>query len=540
MRGVSGRRWELLYLEKKPPGKLVERFGKVLAHLLVNRGLDRELELLLEPSLSKLPSLRRVAGLEEAVGRILDHVRKKKRIILYGDYDVDGITGTAILYKTLKLLGARVYPVLPTRLTGYGLNPELMGVFEKYGEVLITVDNGTSAVREIESSGMDVIVVDHHNVPQEIPRRGVVVNPKLSSDTSLRDLSSSALAFFMAALLLKSAGLDEDPRLYLDLVALGLLADAMPLNYVNRILTLKGMALLGSVLRGEVKKPGLKALMEVAGIREEVRSRDISFSLAPMINAPGRVYRPRVALDLLLEEKEERAFRLARRLEQYNEKRRRLTRKITREARKKVREEPFVLVWSEDWHPGVLGIVAGKLSGELGKPVGVFSVSGDRAVGSLRSCEGIDIYEKVSSLSELFLKWGGHSRAMGLTIETGKLPLLREKLNELFSDTGRRELTFRVDFALNPEELSPELLDKLKLLEPYGEGNPYPLFMGKARSVKKVSRYGLEVNGKLFLCWDEELMRALTPGKRFLYSVAGRELYLEDVENGSAQNPRTL
>jgi len=534
MRGISGRRWELLYLTRKPPAELEKRFGSVLAHLLVNRGLDKELDFLLEPSLSKLPSLKSIRGLGEAVERILHHVKKKRRIILYGDYDVDGITGTAILYKTLKLLGAKVYPVLPTRLTGYGLSEELIRVFEKYGEVLITVDNGTSAVKEIENSRMDIIVVDHHNVPEVIPKKGVIVNPKLSPDSPFRELSSSALAFFMSAFLLKESGVGEDPRLYLDLVALGLLADAMPINYVNRILTIKGLTLLGNILRGKVKKAGIGALMEVAGIREEVGSRDISFSLVPMLNAPGRIYKPSVALKLLLEESEDKARKLAKKLERFNEKRRELTKRVIQEARSKVcLGDSFVLVWSKNWHPGILGIVAGRLSGELGKPVGVFTVSGKKAVGSLRSGEEVDIYDKVSKLSDMFLKWGGHSKAMGLTLEAEKLPLLKEKLNELFSEVSGKEPVYKVDLKLNPEELTEGLLRELKFLEPYGEGNPYPLFMGEVKEAKRVSRWKVEINGKVFSCWDEELIRAVKPGKRFLYTVAGRELYLEDLENGS-------
>ncbi len=536
MRGVSGKRWILLYTEVKPREDTVQRFGRVFAQILANRGFEDSVELLLEPKLSRIPGYSQISGIEEAVDRIKKAIKKGEKIILFGDYDVDGITGTSILYSVLKRAGAKVYPILPNRQTGYGLNRELISVFERYGELLITVDNGTSAVEEIDSSRIDTVVLDHHNVPEKIPKKAILINPRFRSENKLlEDLSSSALSFYLAGALVRELGLEVDIREYLDLVALGLLADCMPLNPLNRILSVKGIELMNYILEGRVKKPGVKALLETSGVKR-ITSKTVYFDLAPRLNAPGRISKPDVALKLLIEKDERKAKNLAEKLDSLNRIRRILTKKTFEEVKKKAqreRDKSFIVVWDRDWHPGILGIVAGRLAGELGKPVGVFSLGKRKAVGSLRSSEDINIYKEVSKLSDMFLKWGGHDKAMGVTLPSEKLEEFREKVNELFTEVSKEEPVIPVDLELNPEELNSALLKQLSKLEPYGEGNPYPVFMGKVKSFRRLSRYEVEVNGVRFTVWDEELVKALGEGKRFLYSFTGEELLLEDVENGS-------
>ncbi|NPA33183.1 MAG: single-stranded-DNA-specific exonuclease RecJ, partial [Aquificae bacterium] len=421
MRGVTNRRWRLLYKERSVPPELEKVYGHLIARLLVNRGVERYAEAFLNPSLKNLPSPDCIDGLTSALERILDAVKKQKRIIVYGDYDVDGISATSILYKTLKKLGAKVYPVLPDRRTGYGLSLQLMSVFEKYGELLITVDNGTSAVREIDSSNLPTIVIDHHNVPTQTPKKAILVNPKAGAkEEALKALSSSALSYFLAKMLIQETNAEQDPDEFLDLVALGTLADYMPINLVNRILTVSGLEMLTKVARGELRKPGVRELLKSAlGEDDEITSRDIYFSVAPRLNSAGRISKPRIALKLLLEEDEKVAKSLAEQLEELNKRRKRLTRQTYKEALKKAQaleEDNFIVVWDENWHPGILGIVAGRLAGELGKPVAVFSKGKNRATGSIRSSDDVDVYSKVSKLSGMFVKWGGHDKAMGVTL----------------------------------------------------------------------------------------------------------------------------
>jgi len=538
MKGVRGRRWLLLYRENEPPTHLVSKYGKVLAQLITNRGYAEEAEKFLNPKLSYIPTYRELEGIEEAVERIKEAVLKKKRIIIYGDYDVDGVTGTAILYKILKFLGAKVYPVLPNRQTGYGLNLELMKIFEKYGDFLITVDNGTSAVEEIDKSSLETVVIDHHNVPPKVPQKALIVNPKVGAKReSLKALSSSALSFYLAGALIREFNADEDPRNFLDLVALGLLADYMPVNPVTRILAVKGMYLLEKVAQGRVKKPGIKALLEIASLREGITSRDVYFSLAPRINAAGRISKPKFALDLLLEEDERRARELAQKLEEINKKRKVLTGLMYREAKRKAVEEAeakrnFLVVWDENWHPGVLGIVAGRLAGEFNKPVAVFAKGRKKAVGSVRSIESIDVYDKVSTLSDMFLKWGGHDKAMGLTLPSSRLEEFKEKVNVLFEEVKEKELFIPVDMELEPGSLTERELKSISSLEPFGEGNPHPTFLTKVKEVKPVDSFRVLINGVEMECWEEELLQHLRPGKRILYRVDGGKFFLEDVENG--------
>ncbi|GAB6066436.1 single-stranded-DNA-specific exonuclease RecJ [Aquifex pyrophilus] len=535
MRGVSGRKWELLYEHVKPPEELERKYGKILAQLLANRGFEKEAELILEPKLSSIPSLKELGGVEEAVERILRAVKKKERIIIYGDYDVDGITGTAILYKILKKVGAKVIPVLPDRNTGYGLNENLMKVFERYGNLLITVDNGTSAVREIDRSSIDTIVVDHHNIPDEIPKKAILINPKLGASEGLKYLSSSAVVFFLAAGLIRELNIDEDPRSFLDLVALGLLADYMPLKRVNRILSYKGLKLLEFVARGKVNKAGVRALLEIAlRGRENISSKDVYFSLAPRLNAAGRISKPDIALNLLVEEDERKARSLALQLDQINKKRQYLTRITYAEALEKAekhKEDSFIVVWDENWHPGILGIVAGRLSHHFGKPVAVFSKGRNKSVGSIRSTEEIEVYDRVKTLSHMFLKWGGHDKAMGLTLPTQRLEEFREKVNALFREVERAQLITPVDMELSPEKINEETLKAIRKLEPFGEGNPEPIFITTVKKVE-LSPKGLLINGVRFSFHEKELLPYLKKGKRILYKLQNGMPVLEDIENG--------
>jgi len=536
MRGVSGKKWYLLYKEKQPSRELINKYGKLLAQLLVNRGFDKDAEIILDPKLSYIPTYRELAGLEEALERIVEAVKKKKRIIIYGDYDVDGITGTSILYKTLKKIGAKVYPILPNRQIGYGLNVQLMKIFENYGDFLITVDNGTSAVNEIDNSKLDTVVIDHHNVPKEIPKKAILVNPKIGSSVeSLKSLSSSALTFYLACAIIREFNLEEDPRTYLDLVALGLLADYMPLNVVNRIFAVKGLNLLEHIAKGNIKKAGVKALLDIASLKGKITSKDVYFSIAPRLNSAGRISKAYLALKLLLEEDENKAKRLAYGLNELNKRRQVLTKLTYEEARRKAesqKDKNFIVVWDENWHPGILGIVAGRLAGELGKPVAVFAKGNKKATGSVRSVEDVEIYSKISLLSSMFIKWGGHDKAMGLTLPSTRLEEFREKVNLLFEETQRLEISIPVDMELEPSEINEEVLSQISRLEPFGEGNPYPVFLTTVKNYRINSQGKVVINGAELTCWNNELIKHIEVGKRILYSIEGKSLVLVDVEYG--------
>ncbi len=540
MKGVSGKEWILLSERIKPSPDTVRLYGEFLAQLIANRGFEDEHEKLFDLKLKHLLPYRLLPNAEEGIGRILDAVRKGERIILFGDYDVDGITGTAILYEILKEAGARVVAVLPSRSTGYGLSRELVSLFSRYGDLLITVDNGTSAVREIDGSGMDVVVIDHHNVPEEIPRSAVLINPRLSEEAGdLKEISSSAMCFYIGAVLSRELGLERDVRELLGLVALGTVGDVMPMNRTNRILVSKGIAVLEGILAGRLDGAGLKALLRTAGVEGPITSKDLAYSLAPRINAPGRVGDPKLALKLITEKDEYRALQLARKVEALNLKRRVITDRVYKEAyRKALRfgEGSFISLWDREWHVGVLGIVAGRLSSELGRPVAVFSKGENHSVGSVRSVEGVDVYEGLRRLSHMFVKWGGHPQAAGLTLESSLLEEFSERAEEIFSHLPRKLPPLYVDMEFSPRSVGREHLEALRKLEPYGERNPVPTFLSEKLRVESVRvRYGrarVRLSGVEMVCWDGRIYERLKVGdsKRVVFSILGGEFNLIDAE----------
>ena len=542
MKGISGKEWQVLSHSIEPPPELVDIYGRLLAQLIVNRGYEDSHEELFELKLKYLLPYNLLPNVEEGIERIVEAVRRGERIVIFGDYDVDGITGTAILYEVLRAAGSKVTPVLPNRGTGYGLNRRLIEVFSRYAELLITVDNGTSAVSEIDNSGMDVVVIDHHNVPEEVPRRAVLINPKLSNGVpkDMKELSSSAMCFYMAAVLVRRLGLDMDVRTLLDLAAMGTVGDVMPMNRTNRILVSKGLSLLEGIASGAVDKPGVRALLRVARVGERISAKDIAYSIAPRINAPGRVSNPKLSLELLTEKDPKRAELLARKIESLNIKRRTITDNVYREAYRKVMESSsrnFISVWSEGWHVGVLGIVAGRLSSQMGKPVAVFSRGANHSVGSVRSVEGIDVYEGLSKLSHMFLKWGGHMQAAGLTLESRLLEAFSEEVDELFSHVPKELPPLYIDMELPLSGVTPDVLRSVSRLEPFGEKNPVPVFLSEEVEVKGVqlrgSRAKLKLGDREAVCWEPLLFKSLKTGNRFrvAYSLVDGDINVVDVED---------
>ena len=287
MRGLSGKEWVLLSEVVKPNEDLVRAFGPLKAQILANRNAVVQS---LDSKLKNLAPPFDIPNIQEAVEIIKTFVLQGKSIALFGDYDVDGITGTAILYDLLKKAGAKVLPVLPTRRRGYGLTPDLIYKLKGYADLLITIDNGTTAVEELSLAKMPTIVLDHHNPGDRLPP-ALIVNPKLSSPkvSELKEISSSGLAFYVAALLRKELELEVDVRDYLHLACLGTVADVMPMNSINRIIVSNGMKLLNYILKGGFEAPGIRLLMEKSGIRE-VTSKDIAFFSCTKAKRPPAGY----------------------------------------------------------------------------------------------------------------------------------------------------------------------------------------------------------------------------------------------------------
>jgi single-stranded-DNA-specific exonuclease RecJ len=486
----------------------------------------------LDLRLKKLLPPHHIPNIDPAVERIKKAIDRRERIVLFGDYDVDGITGTALLYRFLKNFPITVVPLLPSRQSGYGLNKRLINKLSHYADLLITIDNGTTAVEELREFKKDAVVIDHHNVGEELPP-AILLNPKLSQDLpkELKELSSVGLVFYLIALLTRELSIDYDPRFDLYLPAIGTLADFMPLNLTNRIIVSYGIKCLEYVQKGQIKAYGIKALMEKVGLNGTITSRDITFSLVPRLNAPGRVSRPSIALKLFLTEDQDRARALANKIEEINQRRRLISEKAYELALKQAlsqKDRKFLVVVLDSWAGGVAGLVAGRLSAEFQKPTAVFAV-GDQAIGSVRSANGIDVYSLLSQFSHLYLRWGGHSYAMGLSMEKEKLGLFMDLVEESLKDMEPSSTILEIDAPLSLERITPELIKKLHSLEPFGEGFPPPTFMCECELIPKnydENRLELKTpSGFSFISWDKDLNRKLLSLER----LKGKVVYQIDL-----------
>ncbi len=540
MKGISGKEWVLLSERIKPGEELLAKLGAFKAQILANRGYD---ERYLDTRLKNLLSPKCIPNIERAVEWIVEAVKRGKRVVLFGDYDVDGITGTALLYDFLKKAGAKVVPLLPSRKRGYGLTRELVSKLERYADLLITIDNGTTAVDELRDTKLPVIVLDHHNPSQELPE-ALVVNPKLAESLGeLKDISSAGLAFYLSALLRHELEGDVDVREYLHLASLGTVADVMPLNPVNRIIVFNGIRLLNYALKGGFNLPGLRLLMERLGMRE-VNSKDIAFSLAPRLNAPGRIAKPYTALKLLLTKDEKTARLLVERIDRLNEQRKLLSLKALERAIEQAQEQKeksLLVIKLEEWASGVAGIVAGRLASTFSKPAVVISVGKEHSVASVRAVEGMDIHSALKGLSFLFIKWGGHAGAAGFSIRTQDIPAFERLAEEAFSHIPVEEKALYIDQPLPLSRIDSQIYRELSELEPYGEGFPEPTFLSEPLELKPIHINGqravLEASGYRIICWDEAIIKKLSlsgrGGKRVAYQIDRRKLKtlnLVDVE----------
>lgn len=465
----------------------------LVARLLVRRGLvtDEGLRRFLEGTTADLPSPFGLPDMEAAVNRLLEAIARREKIVVFGDYDVDGITGTAQLCAYFREIGLPVHAVLPHRMKeGYGLTDAAVRKIaaEKPG-LLITVDNGTKSAPEItslKSLGMDVIVVDHHETPSPDAWPPVValINPKRSdSKFPERDIASAGLVFFLLMALRarsRERGIGPLPNLkrYLDLACLGTIADVVPMTGTNRLLVKYGLKELG-----ESTRPGLKALREVSGVGPPVNVTHVAFRLAPRINAAGRLADPKIALDLLLAERAEEAYVLASRLEELNRERQAIEEKVTREAIAQVEEDPIdrkgLVVAAAGWHLGVVGIVAAKVAERFGKPAVAFSFGDDGLIrGSARSIPGFSVYEPLKRIENLMLRFGGHAAAAGLTVAADRLGEFKNAFDRAVRDVWTEESSafLSIDADLPLREVGGPLVRDLTRMEPFGPGNPEPLF----------------------------------------------------------------
>lgn len=475
--------------------------GVLLRRVLAARGCKdaAAAHQLLEPSVDLSdPFLLR--DMDKAVARIEQAIEAEEPIVIYGDYDVDGISATAILYECLSSQGAHVRCKLPTRGSGYGLTrPALEALARKGFTLVITVDNGISAVEEAACAkelGLDLVITDHHLPGETLPDAVAVVDPKRADDESpFKNLCGAGVAFKLCAAL---EGCDpaELLEMYGEFVALGTVADVMPLVGENRVLVREGLALLQDTMR-----PGLHALLESGGYAgKPVTTDTVSYGLAPRLNAAGRMDNASVALKLLLCGDEEQATGIAARLAEINTERQQTEQDVFAAACRTLETDParlqdrVLVVSGEDWHPGVIGIVAARLMERYSRPVLVISLHEGEGRGSGRAPDAFDLHSALAACAGHLTRFGGHAAAAGIEIEEEKLPAFRQAINEWAAQHAARPApaTLQLDAVVTLEELDLPNVQELTRLAPFGRENPTPVLLVQNAVVDGVWAMGAE------------------------------------------------
>ncbi|EKS18566.1 single-stranded-DNA-specific exonuclease RecJ [Streptococcus sp. F0441] len=468
--------------------------GPEVARLLFERGIQDEesLKKFLEPSLEDLHDPYLLHDMDKAVERIRQAIEEGENILIYGDYDADGMTSASIVKESLEQLGAECRVYLPNRFTdGYGPNASVYKYFiEQEGiSLIVTVDNGVAgheAIKLAQSMGVDVIVTDHHSMPETLPDAYAIVHPEHpDADYPFKYLAGCGVAFKLACALLEEVQVE-----LLDLVAIGTIADMVSLTDENRIMVQYGLEMLE-----HTQRIGLQEMLDMAGIAaNEVTEETVGFQIAPRLNALGRLDDPNPAIDLLTGFDDEEAHEIALMIHQKNEERKEIVQSIYEEAKTMVDPEKKVQVLAkEGWNPGVLGIVAGRLLEELGQTVIVLNIEDGRAKGSARSVEAVDIFEALDPHRDLFIAFGGHAGAAGMTLEVEKLSDLSQVLEDYVCEkgadaSGKNKLN--LDGELDLETLSLETVKSFERLAPFGMDNQKPVFYIKDFQVESVRTMG--------------------------------------------------
>jgi single-stranded-DNA-specific exonuclease len=489
--------WKIKDENNNPKNIFTGKYHPAILKLLVGRGLTEEDEIEkyfrfdyendLQDSLT-------IADMEKTAARIIRAGEKKEKIAIFGDYDADGVTASAVLFETLASLGlGEAMCYIPDRQTeGYGLNEKAIEyLYEKGINLIITVDCGITGIAETEKAknfGMDVIITDHHHAPKDLPAAYAIINPSVpDSGFAFRDLAGVGVAFKLAQALykLKAPEKAEQLKWLLDLVAIGTIADCVPLLGENRILVKYGLVVLS-----KTRRAGLAELFQVGRIdiseNKVPDTHKVAFQIAPRINAAGRMDHANAAYKLLTEKNTPAARELALDLEKKNQDRQKVTAEIFREveilANNFFRDKKFIFAENAHWPVGVLGLVAGKITEAFQKPTVILQHQDDKLVGSLRSIPEVNIIENLEKCREFLIKFGGHSQAAGVSVTFGEAEKFYEKMDALVEkQLAGKELApaIAVDLEIASEDIGWELTNDLKKMEPFGIGNVQPVFLAR-------------------------------------------------------------
>lgn len=518
------KKWAAGTPDKKISSRLAAAAGisGLCADVLVSRGYETAVRAasLIMPDEPLSPFL--MLDMKKAADTINSAIENNLRICVYGDYDCDGITATAMLYMYLQYMGADVRYYIPERSEGYGMNKESIHSLANDGvSLIITVDNGISAVSEAEliyELGIQLVITDHHQPSGNLPKAEAIINPHQEGCPSLfKQLCGAGVALKLISALDGCDDMNAVIEQFGDIAALGTVADIVSLTGENRYIVTEGLRLFENT-----ENQGICALVNESGLLgKPITSHSLGFALAPRINAAGRFGSPITALRLLTTDDEDEATKLAAELSELNKKRRECEQQILNHLDNQIREnpsiihEPVLVFAGEQWHHGVIGIICSRISGRYGKPCYVLTIEGDTARGSARSFEGYSIFASLKHCSSLFTHFGGHDGAGGFTIKTEDIPALREMLREYALKTYGLNMprpTLKAEKILSNSDLDIDNVEGLSLLQPFGEGNPEPLFCIKKAVVDELKPVSGGKHTKMKLLFDGAAVFAILFG----------------------------
>lgn len=480
------KKWLVKTAPKEILDSLIKETGlsPFICRILAGRGILSRADAEIFFNSTELSDPFMLADMQKAVDTINSFIESGEKITVYGDYDCDGVTSTYMLFSYLEAQGAEVDWYIPTRDEGYGLNNNAVDLLYKRGtRLIVTVDNGISAIEEakhIAELGMTLIITDHHQVPDVLPEAAAIVNPHRKDDMSLfRKIAGCGVVLKLISAMEggdSSMAMEE----YSPFAAAGTVADIVPLVDENRLIVRQGLDALYYT-----ENAGMRALVKQCGIDEdeEITSSELAFMLCPRINAAGRYADPKAAMELLLAENPSTARAKAEQLSEMNNMRKQIEEGIICEAEEQIRNNPdllnrrILIVCGEGWSHGIIGIASARLLHKYGKPNIVITIEGETARGSARSFDGLSLYEMLDSCKGLLTRFGGHTKAAGLTLDTAKIEEFKKAVYAYCGDKEPATETVTADMEITPQELTMENLELIEKLEPFGEENPSPLFM---------------------------------------------------------------
>ena len=515
------KKWQIYQIDEAKVEEIAKNYNinKLLATILVNRDIieQGQIKKFLEPKRNDFYDPYQMPDMEIAVERIMKAIENEEKIIIYGDYDVDGITSVTVLKSFLEERGIKVGEYIPNRLEeGYGLNKKAIDKIVKDGnQLMITVDCGISAIEEVDYAnqlGIETIITDHHEPGNELPKAIAVVDAKRKDNKyPFRNLAGVGVVFKLIQALGMRMGLAEKEYLkYLDIVCIGTISDIVPLVGENRVIVKLGLKLVE-----QTKNLGLKSIIQSSGYNQ-IDSNTVSFGVAPRINACGRMGHQEEALKLFLATDENEVSELTQKLNEYNKIRQETEKNIYNEAveeieKNKLYDKNTIVVMKENWHHGVIGIVSSKITELYFKPSILLCEEGENGKGSGRSIPGFDLYEALKKCKQSIDKFGGHSMAIGINIKKDKFEEFKEELEKIAGEQNIKEIVpiLKIDAQIRLDDINKEMVESLKQLEPFGEENKMPVFAFRNLKINSIRALSEGKHLKLTLKDNKNIVNAI-------------------------------